>query len=182
MTLVPLFCVIAAALGVALGGSLQALAQTQFKYVSVLLGALAVQLYFIFGKPSVFGDYAVWVFALSQVSVAIFLVVNHSLPGMKLAALGFLLNVVVITANGAMPVSASAAAAVHDDVPPPEGAGYKHERLDDGTFLPWLGDVIPVQGVNTVLSIGDVFVAVGIGWLVFSRTRAVEPRGKHAVR
>jgi hypothetical protein len=180
VTLLPLFVVLGAAVGVGVGGSLQSLAETKFRYVPVLVGALAIQLVFLFGHGDFLGNAAVWVFVAAQLGVAAFLFFNHNLPGMKLAAIGFLINVIVIVANGAMPVSASAAAAVHDERPPPAGSGYKHERLNDGTVLPWLADVIPVRVINVVISPGDVVIALGIGWLVYARTRVGSTRGRHA--
>ncbi|HET7483154.1 MAG TPA: DUF5317 domain-containing protein [Actinomycetota bacterium] len=182
MQLILITAVLGGALALALGGSLNALAATKFRALWLLFLALGIQLIFIFGRSSFLAGAGVWVFSAAQVALAAFLIANHSLPGMKVAALGFLLNATVIAANGAMPVSARAELTVHDELPPAEGAGYKHERLDDDTVLPWLGDVIALRGVETVVSAGDVLIAAGIGLLVYGRTRTDEARGKHSAK
>ncbi len=108
--------------------------------------------------------------ALAVIAVAAFLALNWHLPGMWLAALGFVLNVVVIAVNQGMPVSREAAEiAGFTDLP---GWGIKHEPLDESTILPWIADVIPIPGLKKILSIGDVALAAGIGWLVYKRTVA----------
>ena len=73
-----------------------------------------------------------------------------------------------ICANVSMPVSPTAAQAI-DLTPPPAGTALKHERLDENTRLPWLGDVIPIPGIREVLSIGDLVLALGIAKLIYVR-------------
>ncbi len=109
----------------------------------------------------------------TNVLVAAFLAINRWLPGMVLAAVGTVLNVVVIAANGAMPVSLRAAevAGIRSTE-----MGIKHEILDADTVLPWLGDVIPVPGLDALISVGDVVLAMGIAWLVYRRMTA----GRHS--
>ena len=45
---------------------------------------------------------------VSNVLVLAWLILNRSLPGLLIAAVGLLMNVAVISANGAMPVSEDA--------------------------------------------------------------------------
>lgn len=94
-------------------------------------------------------------------------ILNRGRTGMWLAGVGVLMNFSVIALNGGMPVLAGAA----------EAAGgfqgnalslaqsYKHVMLDVSTRLSFLADVIPIRMFNQgqVVSLGDVFLAVGLG-------------------
>ena len=176
--------VVAAVYALAMGGSLETLAATQFRFVWLLAAGLVVQVGFGMWDPpwlSETGDLAV--ILGSNVLVAAFLGLNRRLPGMWLAASGLLLNVLVIGVNGAMPVSAEAAerAGFSDGANLGESAdfGIKHEPLGPETALPWIADVIPIPGLKLLLSAGDVVLAAGIGWLVYRQTRR---RPKHRWR
>ncbi len=100
-----------------------------------------------------------------------FFVVNRKLPGIGLMAAGLLLNVVVIGANRAMPVSGTAAdlaGVAHT----PSQASFEHELMTPSTVLPWLGDVIPLPRLGEVLSLGDLLLVGGIFLLVYRRMLA----------
>lgn len=119
----------------------------------------------------------------SALLVVVFVARNAALPGMWLVALGFLLNAVVVTANGAMPVSQDAADRVGiSTVGLYRHVDAKHELVDSETVLSPLADVIPVplpgplaSGSN-VVSAGDIVLAAGIGVLVVNGMRGVRPR------
>ena len=152
---------------VALGGSLEAIANTRFRAGWILFTGLAAQIALDAWRPAWLSEAGQLAVLLgSNALVALFLVANRRLPGMALAGIGLMLNVVVIGANGAMPVDRDA---VHGLGITMEGAGPKHEPLDDGTAFPWLADVIPVTPTREILSVGDVFLAVGIARLVYAR-------------
>lgn len=94
-------------------------------------------------------------------------ILNRDRPGMWLAGLGVLMNFSVIALNGGMPVMLEAArvaaggsAGAAADIT----GSTKHVILDTSTVLPFLGDVIPVRlvGNGQVISLGDVFLAVGL--------------------
>ncbi len=96
--------------------------------------------------------------------LAILAIGNLQLPGTSLIAFGIVLNGLVVTLNGgSMPVLAEAAAE----------AGYTgvldplHSEADDKTFLPFLGDVIPLALFRNVYSAGDVLLAAGVFLLTF---------------
>ena len=89
--------------------------------------------------------------------------------GLLLLAGGWALNVAVIAANGGMPVAEDARASV--------GAGgrdvavgnlWKHLHAEDAPRLAWLGDVIPITtpGFRAVVSVGDLLLLSGVGFLV----------------
>ena len=144
------------------------LARVRLKAVRLLAGAAVIQ-----GTTStLMEDVAVAraiALVLTMVLVGLFLAGNSRLPGVPLIALGLLLNVVVITVNGAMPVSVSAA----------NRAGLSRADLrlaqdamrmpaTDDTRLSSLGDVVPVALPRwpQVVSPGDVLVAAGVGLLL----------------
>jgi Family of unknown function (DUF5317) len=94
---------------------------------------------------------------------------NRRIEGVPLLAAGLLLNVVVIAANGAMPVSryAEERAGVDRDTFV-HGTSGAHEVADDQTRLSLLADVIPVAlpvRPETV-SAGDVLIVSGVGLLI----------------
>ena len=158
-------------LGLWRGGSLEALAETRLRWVGLLVEGLLIQLVFdLWDPPGLTRSGALAVLLISNAAVGAFLMLNRHVPGMLVIAAGLLLNVTVITANQAMPVSAAAAARAGLDPPPVVSDELKHERLDSETRLSWLADVVPVPGVKEVLSLGDIVLALGLGRLVYMKT------------
>ena len=107
--------------------------------------------------------------ALSAICAAAFCVGNLHVPGVPLVTLGLVANALVVTLNGAMPVSI--VAALRAGVPITDiSAGYdaRHDIAGDGTQWRSLGDVIPLPLPlrPEVVSPGDVLVASGLGELV----------------
>lgn len=106
---------------------------------------------------------------LTTVLVGLFLVGNVRLPGVPLMALGLLLNVVVVTANAAMPVSVgSAARAGLSRADLHLSTDALREPTGPGTRFAALGDVVPVALPRRpqVVSAGDVLVAAGVALLL----------------
>lgn len=111
----------------------------------------------------------------SFLPLTILVILNRTRTGMWLAGVGVLMNFSVIALNGGMPVLAGAA----------EVAGgfaggtlsvaesYKHVMLDATTRLSFMADVIPIRiaGQGQVISLGDVFLAVGLGRFLESELR-----------
>ena len=180
MTVILLVILAAGAIGLARHGSLHHLAQLDLAAWPLVFLAVLAQAAGAFSGVSLW--YVVGMVA-SAALVVVFVARNATLPGMPLVALGFLLNALVVAANGAMPVSQQAADRVgistvslyrHDDA--------KHELVDDATVLAPLADVIPVPlpgplsfGSN-VVSVGDIVLAAGIGVLVSNGMRGVRRR------
>jgi Family of unknown function (DUF5317) len=163
--------VIALVAGLLRGGSLESLSQTRVRWVILLIEGLLVQLIFDIWDPAgLTSGGKLAVLLISNLSVLAFLLLNKEIPGMILIAFGLLLNTVVITANQAMPVSASAADTAGIEAPTESTDDLKHELLDDDTTLGFLGDVIPVPGVGEVLSVGDIVLALGVGRVVYVQT------------
>ncbi|HEX2294661.1 MAG TPA: DUF5317 family protein [Actinomycetota bacterium] len=163
------------------GGSLATLADTTFTWTPLLVAGLVFQVTFLYWDPEWLGDAGGLVVVLgSNLAVAVWLAANRTLPGLLLAGAGMALNVVVIAANGAMPVLESSArkAGVSQSL---DSASIKHERLDESTVLPWLGDAIPVPPFKEVLSVGDVVLALGLCRVVDARMMAARrPRHRAA--
>jgi len=152
------------------GGSLKTLAETQFDWLWLLFAGLALQLTAQIWAPDWMGGAAgTAVILVSNLLVGAWLVMNIRIPGVALILAGLALNVLVIAANGAMPVSAAAARNAGVE-PPGRGVGdVEHELLDDDTVVPWLGDVLSFPGLPGVFSVGDVVLALGLGHLVYRR-------------
>jgi Family of unknown function (DUF5317) len=92
---------------------------------------------------------------------------NRDRPGMWLVGIGVLMNFTVIAVNGGMPVMSEAAqvASGFTLVSPDLAGSFKHVVLDASTRLTFLADVIPLRlwRLGQVISLGDVFLAVGLG-------------------
>jgi hypothetical protein len=163
LVVVVLLCV--CVVGVATGGSLARLGELRLRSSRIAVAALVVQVSgTVVGGPV----HTAGLVVSSGLAVA-FLFRNRELTGAGLVAAGLLLNVVVIVANGAMPVSLSAAARAGAPVEDLlAGTDPRHELAGAQTRLALLGDVVPVRLPlrPEVVSAGDVLVAAGIGQLV----------------
>jgi hypothetical protein len=186
LTVILVVILVACLLGLARGGSFQNLAQLELVAWPLVFVAVLVQAGGAFaGSLGVAhaGTFYVLGMVLSAALVCVFVARNASLRGMPLVALGFLLNALVVAANGAMPVSQEAADRVGvSTVGLYRNVDAKHELVDSETRLRPLADVIPVplpkplaRGSN-IVSVGDVVLAAGIGVLVVNAMLAVRPR------
>lgn len=175
MGLVVVSLLVSLVLGAVLGGSVSRLATLPFRGWRLLIGAATAQLI-----SSMTSGWAYAVSAAVSAALALgFLGRNRRLPGLALVAGGLLLNAGVIAANGAMPVSENAAAAAGIDLEAiTAGADPRHELAGGGTWLPWLGDVLPVRLPirPEVASPGDATVAVGLALLVVTGMRRAPVR------
>ncbi len=164
--------------GLAAGGSIWRLASVRIAYVWMIFGALVMRAIVEFGVGAGWPVPEPARTALLTVAYG-FLVVglaaNRRYPGFLLALVGVLSNGIVILWNaGRMPVwepSLLAAGFTVGDVSP-----ALHVLLPgtlDTSFLLHLGplsDVIPIPlpVVRNVASIGDVFIAAGLGTFLFA--------------
>jgi hypothetical protein len=124
---------------------------------------------------------------VSAACAAAFCAGNLRVPGVPLVTLGLVANALVVTLNGAMPVSI--VAALRAGVPITDiAAGYDARHTIAGGDSTWrsLGDVIPLPLPvrPEVVSPGDVLVAAGLGELVVMgmlRRRVTPPGRRRAV-
>lgn len=117
------------------------------------------------------------VLILSQVALSWLLVLNRHVPGAKLFAVGIVLNVAVMVANGGwMPVTPETYRFVHPDR---TVADYSRPPASKNIVLPrsetrlWLlSDIVRISlpWRQTAISVGDVFLVGGAAQFIFQST------------
>lgn len=157
------------ALAIALlrGGRLTNLGDVHLRAWGLLLLGFALQFATRFLPDDWSDAVGVLMVLASFLLLLVLVIVNRERPGMWLAGVGVLLNFTVISLNGGMPVLAEAARVASgftQDSPDIMGS-FKHVVLDENTIFPAFADVIPLRfaGNGQVISLGDVFLAVGLG-------------------
>jgi hypothetical protein len=197
MVLVPgLLIALAVGVGYLLGGRLRRFEELRIHRWGLALFALALQ--FLPARAlgsveaSVIGPVML---ALSYALLVLFLLWNRWIPGAWIMGLGLVLNLVVVVANGGMPVQPEAIQRAGGDVAVlRDASGSKHHLMTDGDVAWQLGDVIAVPPpLSAVFSVGDVLLYGGIVYSIVQimRGRRLENprplalwfpgyRGKHA--
>ena len=163
LALIVLLCAVVT--GYVGGGRLDGLAELHLRRRLLVVIAFAAQL-----AGSVAGDLAWGIGVIvSAVAMGGFLLANRGLRGMGLVALGLAANALVISLNGAMPVSADASGRAGLSTQSLlRGTDPRHELAGSATRLHWLGDTIPVLVPvrPDVASPGDLLVLAGLAELV----------------
>lgn len=149
--------------GVALGGRLDRLRRFSVRWPALLVAAVGLRL-----LAPVAGELATAAYVLGFAGIAAAALRNVRLPGMVLIAAGAGLNLLVVAANGAMPVGADALSAAAATMP----GDRLHMTLTGASRLELLADVIPLAPVRAVYSVGDVLLAVGGAIVSFRSVRA----------
>jgi hypothetical protein len=150
-------------IGSAAGGKLGHLTSLTFRGevpVLVLFAVQAVARGRLYGTaPTAWG---LWVWVGSSGLLCAVLTLNLDCPGVALAIAGILTNLFVVLANGFMPISLAGLSASSHSLLATTGGFYRFWH--PGTFVPWMGDVLPLRlpGETLVLSVGDVLLEVGI--------------------
>jgi hypothetical protein len=123
-------------------------------------------------------DLAVGLVLASYLPLLIVVALNRNEAGMWIAGIGVLMNFTVIALNQGMPVLPEAAelAGNTDELV----LGAKHVVLDTATRLPFLADIIPLPG--SVISLGDVFFAIGLGVFVEDQMQQPVKLFRHRVQ
>jgi MFS family permease len=174
---VPVFGVILGlVLGLVVGGSIDNLINVRLRWLPLLVVAAGAR----FGLDAALagGDVPdglrLWLVIVAYVLLTVMLVVNRTLPGLTAAAIGTAANGIAIVANGGwMPVWKSSIEAAGMD-PNAMHSGF-HRILTgpvDASFFAHGGplvDVIPIPlpVFQSVASIGDILLGVGLGLFVF---------------
>lgn len=179
---------IALAMAVLRGGRLTNLGDIEMKAWWLLLVALALQAgTALLPDADWSGEVGVGMVLFSFFLLMVLVFLNRSKPGMWLAGIGVLMNFTVIALNGGMPVLREAAEVASGfTISEPDVSGsFKHTILDESTRLPLFADVIPLRlgNLGQVISLGDVFLAVGLGRFLeheLRRPRRYFKRGAHA--
>ena len=100
---------------------------------------------------------------VAQVLLTAGVLANGHLVGTGVVAVGLATNLVPMLVDGSVPVrpSAMVAAGINEHGETVTVVGPRHiERPDD--LVPWLGDALPVAPLRSVVSFGDLIVAVGL--------------------
>ena len=168
---------IAVVVGLMRGGKLRNLTEIRVRGWWLLLVGFGLQIVAGFlpvGRHSL----AVGLVLVSYLPLLLVVWLNRQDAGMWIAGIGILMNFTVIALNGGMPVMAEA---VHLA----GGTGElvldaKHVLLTDTTRLPFLADIIPLPG--SVISLGDVFLAIGVGVFLEDQMRRRVPLFRHKVQ
>ncbi len=108
-------------------------------------------------------ELAVWLVLLSYIPLVGVVALNQRIPGMWIAGVGILMNFTVIALNNGMPVLPEAFELAGGELKDLT-FDAKHVMLDSNSRLPFLADIIPMPG--SVISMGDVLLAVGLGVFV----------------
>lgn len=146
-------------------GDLRCLAQVRLRCTWLVFAALAVQLVITVVLSHASHPVLSALHVLSYVMAGAFVVVNRSVPGLLLVALGAACNGVTIAVNGGtLPASASALRTAGFS---PAATGFVNSGVLAHPRLPFLGDVFAIPAaipLANVFSVGDVLIVVGVAW------------------
>ena len=179
MSLALVLLVLGLVSGLARGGKVSNLGQVELRYPALVAAGLVLQVgaeLTTGPRPTTRG---IVVLCASYVLLVAFVTANRHIPGTLIIAGGLVLNLAVIVANGGMPVSLEAARIAGIDPGTYLDSAVKHRRMLPSTPLGFLGDVIPIPFLRTVVSAGDVVIAAGIFRLVDALVR-YDPRHRAA--
>lgn len=158
-------------IGLARGGRLANLGEARFRWWPVALAGLAFQA-LLFSEP--LGAQVGWagplLYVASTLAVLAALLRNLTLPGFALIAVGAILNLVAIVANGGqMPAEPAAVTALLGEAGIAAGVFSNSFVGGPGAEFAFLGDTMvlprPIPFAN-VFSIGDVLIGIGGGYFI----------------
>jgi len=170
---------LALAIAMLRGGRLINLGEIELKSWWLLLVSLGLQFGTRWLPNATWSETVGVIMVLASFALLMILVLVHrSKPGMWIVGLGVLMNFTVIALNGGMPVLTGAAEVASGfTVAEPDISGsFKHVLLDETSRLTFFADVIPLRlaGIGEVISLGDIFLALGLG--VFLEHELRRPR------
>lgn len=158
------------------GGRIQNLLDVEARAWWLLIVGFALQMVAGF-LPTERRSLAVALLLISAVPILMMVAMNRNAPGMWIAGIGILMNFLVIAVNRGMPVL-PASIEIAGGNPDVISSG-KHVILDSSSRLPFLGDLIPLPG--SVISLGDVFLAIGLGLFVEEQMRRRPRLFRHGI-
>ncbi len=190
MLVLVLAIVVSLCVGIVSGGTISNLSRTRLRFLPFVFLAVFVQVLIfspILGYEPIIHRIGPYIHIATLVVSAGVMLMNRHIPGMKLIFAGAALNLLVITVNGGfMPISESALriAGMEEEMlhhqPKHDTEDYilANSRLSDGeAHLLFLGDSIPVPKelpLSTIISIGDVILALGASVAIITCMRARE--------
>ena len=167
--------VLAVIVGWTAGGSLKNLVDMPLKRFEFILAGFTLQALLFVTPGWNLGWVAEHGFTILLLSYAILLFVlweNRTLQGLWVVTIGIALNLIVIAANGGMPVCPDALAATGQAhlIPALESGAYIiHILMTDNTIFSFLADHIATPGWlprQLLVSPGDLIMVGGIMWMV----------------
>jgi hypothetical protein len=148
---------VAVVVGLLRGGKLRNLTEIRVRAWWMLMIGFGAQIGAEF-LPSSRHSLAVGLVLVSYLPLLLFVWLNRQSAGLWIAGIGVLMNFTVIAVNGGMPVLPIAVELAGGSGELALGA--KHVLLTGSTRLPFLADIVPLPG--SVVSLGDVFLAIGV--------------------
>ena len=142
--------------GVALRRTWVPLARISVRFLPLLLVALGLR-----ALAPALPPLGLAMYELAMVGTIAVAIANWRLPGAALILFGGLLNLIVVSTNGGMPVDMGALAAAGGAMP----TDSLHLVAGDSTLLRPLADVIPIALFRSAYSVGDFAIAAG-GFLI----------------
>ncbi len=167
-------------LGRLLGGRVRNLEHVRFVWWQLALAGLAVQL-FLFADPiqERVGAEGPVIYVASTIAVLVALLRNLRLPGLAIIALGAVLNLIPILANGGyMPSSPEIWRELTGVAAVPVEYYSNVALIGPETWFPFLGDVFmfpPPLPMATAFSLGDAVIALGAVVFLVTAMRAHGP-------
>jgi Family of unknown function (DUF5317) len=150
------------AIGFAVGGRLDSLAELRLRAAWIIVAALVVQIVLFSPVGDLIDGLAPAVYVGSTAAVLVALVLNRSIPGLAIVAIGATSNLIAIVVNGGyMPAGAGALAALGHT----EGAGYSNSVVLTNPALQPLTDIFALPTwlpLANVFSVGDALIGLGI--------------------
>lgn len=164
------------------GASLAPLARIKIRRSWVVWASIGLQLV-ITSIPEFPATLGQVLHLVSFALAGIFLLSNRHLPGEPVIALGAVMNVVAIAANGGtMPASTWAWRTAGFAVPT---ENFGNSSIVQSARLPWLGDVFAIPAnwpLSNVFSAGDIVIVLGLAYLVHRTCRSKKaPSGRAAL-
>lgn len=183
MSFTALALVLGIVLGIAAGGRVANVMRRRLELVWLLAISVAIQVAAETVEAS--DEIGLAMVLVSYVGLSAFAIANIRFVGMPVVLVGLLCNLLVITANGGMPVRGdaivAARAATTDELAALDFGAKRHlEDRDD--VLVVLGDIVPVRPTREVLSFGDLILAVGVADVLFRLLKPAEPRARRERR
>ena len=161
----------------------------KFKMISLAFFGIFLMIFINFVTAHYFGsltDFFVKYFTIfhiiSILAIGISLTSNYKNYGLLLCGLGTFLNVIPVIFNGKMPVSASALMKTNNERIIKliyMGGSLSHGVFESPKFY-FLSDIIPLHrfiGNSKVISVGDIFISLGLFFAIILITRKKVPNG-----
>ncbi|MDQ3783562.1 MAG: DUF5317 domain-containing protein [Actinomycetota bacterium] len=140
-------------------GRIGAIGDLRLRWGPALLLAVALQVLILFLIPThpsgIHGPLHVVSYAL----IGVFVIANMRVEGMWLIGFGGLCNAMVIALNGGVMYVSRSALEIVGLYPLPDR--FLNAAVLEHPKLPFLGDIFPIPPLNTVVSLGDILIAIG---------------------